>query len=117
MTTVEFCDKFNIPYPVFTGEVKSTADQFLQIEAIKQRMFVEYAKFLNKEITLDMFRGERKLFSGYEIQDQKNWVDFYGGIRVYQPSDKPDAWSYVFRNNKPPKIADLVGSIECYNEY
>ena len=45
MTTKEFCDKFNVPHPIFTGEVESSAKQFLQVDAIKQKMFVDYAKF------------------------------------------------------------------------
>jgi hypothetical protein len=48
LTTTEFCKKYNVPLPVFTGEIKSSADQFLQIDAIKQKMFVEYAKQLSR---------------------------------------------------------------------
>ena len=51
MTTKEFCDTYNIPHPQYTGDVKTSADQFLAIDAIKQRMFVEYAKKLRKEAT------------------------------------------------------------------
>jgi hypothetical protein len=52
LTTTEFCNKYNYPHPYFTGEVKSSAKQFLNLDAIKHRMFVEYAKFLNKQLTL-----------------------------------------------------------------
>jgi len=67
LTTKEFCDKYKVPYPVFTGEIQSSVDQFLQIDAIKQKMFVEYAKFLNKKIILEMFTGKKPVFYGFEI--------------------------------------------------
>ena len=51
LTTNEFCEKYSVPLPYFTGEVKSSADKFLQIDAIKHRMFVEYAKLLNNRLT------------------------------------------------------------------
>lgn len=44
LTTVEFCDKYKIPHPYFTGDVKTSADQFLRLDAIKYRMIVEKAK-------------------------------------------------------------------------
>lgn len=47
--TKEFCEKYDIPVPYYTGEVKSSADQFIRIEAIKSRMFIEHAKKLRKE--------------------------------------------------------------------
>lgn len=49
MTTAEFCKVYNVPEPVFTGEVQSSARLFLEIDAIKHRMFVEKAKELNKQ--------------------------------------------------------------------
>jgi hypothetical protein len=55
LTTKEFCDTYKIPHPVFTGDVKTSADQFLQVDAIKHKMFVEYAKFLVKPLKKGMF--------------------------------------------------------------
>jgi hypothetical protein len=39
MTTEEFCEAYHIPIPVFTGDVKSSADQLLQIDAVKHRIY------------------------------------------------------------------------------
>lgn len=48
MTTKEFCDKYNVPHPYFTGDVRTSADKFLQVDAIKHKMFVEHAKLLKR---------------------------------------------------------------------
>ena len=48
MTTKEFCDKFKVPHPYFTGDVESSTNLLLQIDAIKHKMFVEYAKDLRR---------------------------------------------------------------------
>lgn len=71
LTTKEFCDKYSVPHPVFTGQIKSSADQFLRIDVVKQKMFVEYAKFLNKKLTIEMFEGERKIFIGGQYIDRQ----------------------------------------------
>ena len=63
MTTTEFCNETGAPLPNIRGGV----DSFLQIDAIKHRMFVEYAKFLNKPITLDLFIGKSKVFENFEV--------------------------------------------------
>lgn len=116
MSTQEFCEAYNIPMPQFTGEVQSSAKQFLQVDAIKHKVFVEYAKFLNKEISVDMFEGDKPIFEGFLVQSEDNWVRFYNGVRVYSP--KPDFWSYVFRQGvRPIRIESLIDKIEFYNEY
>ena len=51
LTTTEFCDKFNVPPPRFTGEVESSVNEMLRIDAIKHRMFVEKAKEIRKNLT------------------------------------------------------------------
>lgn len=38
LTTSEFCEKFKVPKPKFTGEVESSVNKFLQIDAIKCRL-------------------------------------------------------------------------------
>ncbi len=48
MTTNEFCETFKVPKPYFTGEINTSVDKFLQIDAIKHKMFVEHAKKLRK---------------------------------------------------------------------
>lgn len=74
LTTKEFCDKYSVPHPFFTGNVDSSVDKLLQVDAVKHRMFLEYAKFLNKDLTQDMFVGERAIFVGFEA------VGVRGGI-------------------------------------
>lgn len=74
LTTKEFCDKYSVPHPFYTGEVNSSVDKLLQVDAVKHRMFLEYAKFLNKDLTQDMFVGESAIFVGFEA------VDVRGGI-------------------------------------
>jgi len=54
MNTKEFCNKYSVPLPRFTGDIQTSADKFLQIDAIKHKMFVEHAKLLNKEINTDI---------------------------------------------------------------
>lgn len=44
MTTREFCQWQGIPEPYFTGNTRTSAEQFLQIDAIKHRLFLEKAK-------------------------------------------------------------------------
>ena len=53
LTTTEFCDQYKVPHPFFTGNVKTSADQFLQIDAIKHRIFVSHAKLLCQSITVE----------------------------------------------------------------
>lgn len=69
LTTKEFCDKYSVPHPFYTGEVNSSVDKLLQVDAVKHRMFLEYAKFLNKDLTQDMFVGESAIFVGFEVVD------------------------------------------------
>jgi len=54
---------------------------------------------------------DRVLFSGFEVQNTKDWIEFNGGIRVYIPTkDIGSMFSIVFKNNKkwPNIIEDLV---------
>jgi hypothetical protein len=44
MTTSEFCKEHKLPAPVFTGDIKTSATAFIQIDAIKNRLITEYAK-------------------------------------------------------------------------
>ena len=61
MTTKEFCENYKIPLPTVRGGV----NDFLQVDAIKQKMFVEYAKFLNTDLREDMFTGENPIFPDF----------------------------------------------------
>jgi hypothetical protein len=51
LTTKEFCDKYSVPLPVMGKDAKESARNFLQVDAIKHKMFVEYAKLLKKNTT------------------------------------------------------------------
>lgn len=62
LTTKEFCDKYNVPLPKFTGEVNSSVNELLAIDAIKHRYFVEYAKMLNRKITINDFVSDKPFF-------------------------------------------------------
>lgn len=86
LTTSEFCKKYNYPLPYFTGEVKSSAQQFLDLDAVKHRMFVEYAKFLNKKLNIEMFVGQKAIFPGFELTkdfENKSVVKQIGSEQVY----------------------------------
>lgn len=54
MTTKEFCDNYGLPHPYYTGDVKTSADMFRNLDVIKHKMCVEHAKLLNKNITPDL---------------------------------------------------------------
>lgn len=127
LTTKEFCEKYNVPLPVFTGEIKSSADQFLQINAIKQKMFVEYAKFLNSNLNVDMFIGQRAVFDGFVKCSQKEALynntkksfDYFGVdefsmtlFRKYS-QDRKECFVTSFHLKK---IVDLVAFGLSYND-
>ncbi len=108
MTTKEFCDTYNVPHPYFTGDIKTSADKFLQVDAIKHKMFVEYAKLLNKNITTDVLvknlgfesLDTRGGYPQYESGKYKITNDQYGfylepycavdGRRIHKLSDLTD---------------------------
>lgn len=78
MTTNEFCTKYNVSLPGFTGEVKSSAAQFLKIDAIKHRLFVAYAKLLNSPIKEDMLKDiadGKTLFPYFEKSSSKRAME------------------------------------------
>jgi hypothetical protein len=92
MTTTEFCNETGAPLPT----IKGGSDSFLQIDAIKHRLFVEYANFLNKNLTDEMFIGDNPTFPGFvkctpaeaEKKDILNSFDNFGKdeymIRMYR---------------------------------
>lgn len=84
MTTKEFCEKHGIPVPYFTGEVESSAKLLLQVDAIKHRMFVDYAKLLNKNITTEILTKNL----GFES------IDARGGYPSYVK------WKYKIVNDQ-----------------
>jgi len=127
LTTKEFCSKYNVPAPTIKGGV----NDFLQVDAIKQKMFVEYAKFLNKNITEDMFIGENAIFPDFVKCSQKDAAikgisksfDNFGknefSITILRLSGKEygqkDKLSYVTSYHLK-KINDLVKDGVYYNE-
>ena len=44
LTTTEFCEKYNVPQPEISKGIDGGVKTLLQIDTIKQRMFVEKAK-------------------------------------------------------------------------
>lgn len=51
LTTNEFCDKFKVPKPVISIDAEESANSFLQIDAIKHRLFLEKAKEISRNKT------------------------------------------------------------------
>lgn len=116
MGTKEFCDAYEIPHPFFTGDVKTSADLFLQVDAIKHKMFVEYAKLLNKAITsrillenlgfenMDVRGGYKKYKNGKYVitNDQYGfWLEPYDSVDGCRVHKLNDLISYDFTyNNK-----------------
>lgn len=131
LNTKEFCEKYNIPIPVFTGNVKTSANQFLQVDAIKQRIFTDYAKFLYKDIKEEMFIGDKPIFSGFikctPSYASKNGIeksfDDFGqnefSITIYKVPEK----TYNIKGKTfctsfhLKKIGDLVNMGLTYNNY
>lgn len=57
---------------------------------------------------------ERCLFEGFVVQNTKDWIEFYGGIRVYIPSnDLGNTVSLVFRESEP--INKTIEGLVKYN--
>ena len=44
MTTKEFCEEHGLPLPIYTGNVKTAATAFIQIDAFKFRLIKEFVK-------------------------------------------------------------------------
>lgn len=114
LTTKEFCDKYSVPHPFYTGEVNSSVDKLLQVDAVKHRMFLEYAKFLNKDLTQDMFVGESAIFVGFEafningdsntqVKNGKYTITFVKDGFYLSPYDSVDGVKLV-------KIEDLASA-------
>ncbi|MDI9863986.1 hypothetical protein QM480_06605 [Flectobacillus sp. DC10W] len=62
MTTKEFCEQYNVNAPQLKLTVLDSVNELLRIDAIKYKMFVDHAKFLNEPITekLLVFCGFQK---------------------------------------------------------
>jgi hypothetical protein len=82
MTTKEFCEKYCIP------SQKCNVEFYLQIDAIKHKMFVEYAKFLNTPLKISMF---------YPF-DENGKVMFYDGINFERGIKFKDSESKLLFN-------------------
>mgnify|MGYP001346061043 CR=1 FL=1 len=115
LTTVEFCDKYGVPHPYFTGDVRTSADQFLQVDAIKYRLITAYAKFLNKELTLDMFEGDKKIFNGGSYETKLPYNNYVvvgnGSTTIFQDTDLEKNTSLKLRIN------DITGLGIEYTDY
>lgn len=126
MTTKEFCETYKIPLPTVTGGV----NDFLQVDAVKQKMFVEYAKFLNTDLREDMFVGDKAIFPNFikcspkeaEKRDIQMSFDDFGKnefmMRIFQKNYKAgdityDTWVIHFHLKK---VEQLVTFGLLYNE-
>jgi hypothetical protein len=110
MTTTEFCNETGAPIPTIKGGV----DSFLQIDAIKHRLFVEYAKFLNKELTYEMFEGEKRIFECGKYIDRQPSTQFntyeVNGVVLFADTNTQ-------RNvSRGLKVSDLTTLGISYNE-
>ena len=62
-------------YINFKGEYG--ANKNVEILAIKNKLYYEYAKFLNKELTIDMFEGDNKIFEGGKYNNKSTINNYY----------------------------------------
>ena len=77
---------------------------------------IEYATILDSRLRLDMFEGDNPLFPNFNIQREQKWIDFYGGVRVYEFGSTRD-YSYVFRKKDlPPKVEEMTKYYVLYDE-
>lgn len=118
LTTLEFCNMYGCPVPKFIGNVETSADQFLQVDAIKHRIFVEYAKFLNKPLNEQMFSTDEKkeplfLIADIEEIDKGNAKIAY----LFPNALYTNIGGQIFLKSvmHKYKIADLVSKELCYN--
>lgn len=61
----------------------------------------EWIRWENEEE--EYFKSKEKvIFKGFEIQESEKWINFHGGVRVYNNCDTVhDMWGIVFVNGKP----------------
>mgnify|MGYP003403190717 FL=1 len=114
MTTKEFCDTYKVPHPFFTGDVKSSADQFLQVDAIKHKMFVTHAKFLCQNITIQILE---KL--GFVSVDVRGGHPRYKNGKYEIVNDDMGFWLEPYDSvdgSRLTKVQDLVGYGLSYND-
>lgn len=116
LTTTEFCTKYQIPLPKHAQDIDFNVSEFLRIDAIKHRMFVDYAKFLNNKITTDhlvkQFNFEpldvRGGFPRFKLGKYEIVNNEYGF--VLQPYDSVDGFNIN-------KIGDLTSLGISYNKF
>jgi hypothetical protein len=118
LSTVEFCDTYDLPHPTMEGGVRSAADKFLNLDAIKHKLFVEYAKLLNKKLTVEMFVGNNPLINGFhyvgfnpeskKVKNGKYEITFDQYGFWLEPYDSVDG-------RRLHKVEDLVSYGFAYN--
>ena len=94
MTTKEFCETYKIQLPTVTGGV----NDFLQVDAIKQKMFVEYAKLLNMDLREDMFTGETPIFPDF-IKCSPKHAEQLGIRKSFDNFGKNEFMMRIFQKN------------------
>ena len=118
LSTEEFCDAYELQRPYWTGDTQTSADMFIRLEIIKHRMFVEYAKLLNKNLTKEMFVGKNPLIHGFhyvgynseskKIRNGKYEITFDQYGFWLEPYDSVDG-------RRLHKVEDLVSYGFAYN--
>lgn len=120
MSTAEFCDEYNVPKPVLINDVNTMVNQLLQVDAIKHKMFVEYAKFLNKELSLDMFKDDNKVFNEFEINYLGSGIPRiengkYGKYKII--NDEYGFYLYPYDSSDGRRITKVIDLVDLGIEY
>lgn len=118
LSTVEFCDTYNLPHPTMEGGVRSAADKFLNLDAIKHKLFVEYAKLLNKKLTSEMFIGNNPLILGFHNVDVRGGNPKFKNGKYEITNDQYGFWLEPYDSvdgRRLNKVEDLVNYGFAYN--
>lgn len=115
LTTKEFCNEYGVPHPYFTGNVETSADKFLQVDAVKHRMFVSYAKTLNRKLDKTMFIGNTSIFIGFKSSNtQPENLFTYEDVEILNNKD-----GFYILATKPhssvkkvERVQDLIGIVK-----
>jgi len=114
LTTKEFCNEYGVPLPYFTGDIQTSADKLLQVDAVKHRMFVSYAKMLNKKLDRTMFTENGRVFLGFKSSGTDPEI-LFTNEEVEILSNKDGFWILATKPHSIVKqverVQDLIGII------
>lgn len=105
---VDFIKKIDSDFPKSV-----TRDEMRNLVLIKYQSIVEYAKFLEKPLTIEMFEGDAAIFKGgkyHDVQPSREW-NYYSisGYKIFQDSNGRQNNSYG------RKVSDLTHLRLTYN--